>query len=72
MSDKKKSVIEEATLEYEKIQQAMNANTKEVLRSLMAEEIENFVKETITEADFEEEEIEDDSAATEAGEEETE
>ena len=70
MSDKKKSVIEEATLEYEKIQQAMNANTKEVLRSLMAEEIESFVKETMTEADFEEEEIEDDSAATEAGEEE--
>ena len=72
MSDKKKSVIEEATLEYEKIQQAMNANTKEVLRSLMAEEIENFVKETVTEAEFDEEEIEDDSTATEAGEEETE
>jgi hypothetical protein len=70
MSDKKKSVIEEATLQYEKIEQVMNANSKLILRSLMAEEIENFVNGSMSEAEFEEDEIEDDSEGTKAGEEE--
>lgn len=61
MAEKKQTIIEEALLDMQKIEQALKANSKEILRSLMKEEIEGYVKESIGEAenDFEEEEIDD-------------
>jgi hypothetical protein len=59
----KKSIIEEALMDYEKIQKALNANTREILRSVAKEEIESLVKESILENDFEEDSIETDDDA---------
>ncbi len=57
MADKK-SILEEALLDSEKIQKALNANTREILRSVAREEIDGLVKESLlTEVGFEEEEI---------------
>jgi hypothetical protein len=76
MADKKKSILEEAILDAKRIQEALNANTKEILRSVAKEEIESLVKESLEEDYMEEdvddtEEIEDDNddASVEAGEE---
>tara|TARA_R110002126_G_scaffold1909_4_gene11389 strand:+ start:10187 stop:11530 length:1344 start_codon:yes stop_codon:yes gene_type:complete len=60
MSDKKKSILEEAILDAKRIQEALNSNTKEILRSLAKEEIDSLVKESLEE-DYMEEDVEDDA-----------
>ena len=56
----KKSIIEDALLDINKIQEALNANTKEILRSVAKEEIDSVVKESLmnTEGVYEEEDLE--------------
>ena len=56
----KKSILEEALLDIKNIQSALNANTKEILRSVAKEEIDSVVKESLmkNEADYEEEDLE--------------
>lgn len=55
----KKSILEEALLDIKNIEGALNANTKEILRSVAKEEIDSVVKESIMdEVDFEEEDME--------------
>jgi hypothetical protein len=68
----KKSIYEEALLEAKFIQEALNANTKEILRSVAREEIDGLVKESLEEADYEEEAVSDEEGVTpeEGGEEE--
>tara|TARA_R110000796_G_scaffold61077_2_gene141390 strand:+ start:33411 stop:34787 length:1377 start_codon:yes stop_codon:yes gene_type:complete len=66
MADKKKSILEEAILDAKRIQEALNANTKEILRSVAKEEIESLVKESLEE-DYMEEDVEDDAEEIEAG-----
>lgn len=57
----KKSILEEALLDAKKIQDALNANTKEILRSVAKEEIDGVVKESILkEEGFEEEDLDTD------------
>lgn len=56
MADKK-SIIEEALLDINNIQNALNANTKEILRSVAKEEINGVVKESLMEV-YEEEDLE--------------
>ena len=56
MADKK-SILEEALLDIKNIQSALNANTKEILRSVAREEIDGVVKESLTNEVYEEEEI---------------
>jgi hypothetical protein len=55
MAEKKKSIIEEALLEAKSLEDALKANTKEILASTMKEEIESVVRESLEE----QEEIED-------------
>ena len=57
--EKNKSITEEALLDLKTIQEALKANGKEILRSTMKEEIEEIVKESINEMDYDEEEIDD-------------
>ena len=57
MADKK-SIIEEALLDITNIQNALNANTKEILRSVAKEEINGVVKESLIGEIYEEEELE--------------
>ena len=57
MAEKKKSIIDEAVLDAKRIQETLNANTKEILRSIAKEEIDDLVKESLNE--FEEEDVED-------------
>jgi hypothetical protein len=57
MADKK-SIIEEALLDITNIQNALNANTKEILRSVAKEEINGVVKESLIDEVYEEEELE--------------
>jgi len=59
MAEKKKSIIEEALLDANRIQEALNSNTKEILRSVAREEIDGLVKESLQEDDYEEEDVED-------------
>ena len=66
MADKKKSILEEAILDAKRIQEALNANTKEILRSVAKEEIESLVKESLEEG-YVEEDVEDDTEEIEAG-----
>lgn len=56
MADKK-SILEEALLDIKNIQSALNANTKEILRSVAREEIDGVVKESLTNEVYEEEEV---------------
>jgi len=56
MAEKKKSIIEESLLEFKTIEDALKANTKEILASTMKEEIEKVVRESLEE---QEEEVED-------------
>jgi hypothetical protein len=57
MAEKNKTIIEEALIDFKKIEDAVKANSKEILHSLLKEEIEGYVKESIPE-DYEEEDIE--------------
>jgi hypothetical protein len=57
MADKK-SILEEALLDINNIQNALNANTKEILRSVAKEEINGVVKESLKEGVYEEEDVE--------------
>ncbi len=57
MADKK-SIIEEALLDINNIQNALNANTKEILRSVAKEEINGVVKESLMDEVYEEEDLE--------------
>ncbi len=61
----KKSILAEALLDITNIQNALNANTKEILRSVAKEEIDSVVKESLEEVTYEEEEVGD--LADEAG-----
>jgi uncharacterized protein (DUF1697 family) len=55
----KKPILEEALLDIKNIQSALNANTKEILRSVAREEIDSVVKESLLkEDDYEEEDLE--------------
>ena len=54
MAEKNKSIIESALLDAKRIQEALNANTKEILRSVAIEEIDGLVKESLEEGYFEE------------------
>ena len=63
----KKSILEEALLDINKIQEALNANTKEILRSVAKEEINGVVKESlmdVKEEEYEEEDLEAGDAET--------
>lgn len=53
----KKSILEEALLDIKNIQNALNANTKEMLRSVAKEEIDSVVKESLVKEIYEEEDI---------------
>jgi hypothetical protein len=59
----KKSIVENAILDIEMVQKALNANTKEILRSVAREEIDGMVKESLEEDLYEEEVIDDESEA---------
>jgi len=61
MADKK-SILEEALLDIQNIQSALNANTKEILRSVAKEEIDGVVKESLIKEAYVEEEIEEGAA----------
>ena len=61
----KKSILEEALLDIQKIQNAINANTKELLRSAAKEEIDGVVKESLMDEVYEEEEVETDEVGGE-------
>jgi len=56
MADKK-SILEEALLDIKNIESALNANTKEILRSVAKEEIDGVVKESLTKEVYEEEDL---------------
>ena len=53
----KKSILEEALLDIKNIQSALNANTKEILRSVAKEEIDSVVKESLMTEIYEEEDM---------------
>ena len=67
MKDEKKSVIEEALAEFTLIQENLNSNTKEILRSVAKEEITSTLKESLYEDDYDIEDIEDVDAEPEMG-----
>ena len=56
MADKK-SILEEALLDIKNIQSALNANTKEILRSVAREEIDSVVKESLMDEAYTEEAV---------------
>jgi len=58
----KKSILEEALLDIKNIQSALNANTKEILRSVAREEIDSVVKESLVKEIYEEEDLETDDS----------
>ena len=58
MAEKNKSIIESALLDAKRIQEALNANTKEILRTVALEEIDGLVKESLEE-DYVEEDAEE-------------
>jgi len=70
----KKSIYEEALLDVKKIQEALNANTKEILRSVAREEIDGLVKESLEKDEdlYEEEEVKDEESASDSEEQEDE
>lgn len=57
----KKSIYEEALLDIKTIKEALNANTKEILRSVAKEEINGLVKESLMEDDYEEVAVDDET-----------
>jgi hypothetical protein len=63
---KEKSILEEALLDIKNIQSALNANTKEILRSVAREEIDSVVKESLMDEAYTEEAVtEEETADTE-------
>lgn len=64
MDKNKKTIVEEALLDAKRIQEAIQSNTKEILRSVAREEIDGLVKESLNEADFEEEDAESEDVNT--------
>jgi hypothetical protein len=60
MAEKNKSIIESALLDAKRIQEALNANTKEILRTVALEEIDGLVKESLEE-DYVEEDADEDT-----------
>ena len=59
MAEKKKSIIEEALLEARSLEDALKANTKEILAATMRQEIESIVESSLREEDEEEEKMND-------------
>ncbi len=57
MATKRKSIIEEALLEAKSLEDALKANTKEMLAAHMKQEIENIVESSLTEQEDEEVEV---------------
>ena len=55
MATKRKSIIEEALLEAKTLEDALKANTKEMLASHMKQEIENIVETSLKEEDVNDE-----------------
>jgi hypothetical protein len=60
MEKNKNTIADEALMDIEVIKAALTENAKEILRSVTREEIEDVIKESLNEEDFEEEEVEDD------------
>lgn len=60
MAEKKKSIIEEALLEAKTLEDALKANTKEMLSAHMSKEIESIVESSLREQDEETIELVDD------------
>lgn len=58
MAEKKKSIIEEALLEAKSLEDALKANTKEMLAAHMSKEFESIVESSLKEKDEEEKEEE--------------
>ena len=56
MAEKKKSIIEEALLEAKSLEDALKANTKEMLAAHMSKEFESIVESSLKEKDEEKEE----------------
>jgi hypothetical protein len=67
MKDEKMSVIEEALAEFNLIEENLNSNSKEILRSVAKEEINSSLKESLYEDDYDIEDIEDVDAEPEMG-----
>ena len=62
--EKKSKLVEDAILEMKRIQETMEANTKEILRSVAKEEIEDQLNESLNEDDYyDEEEVDVDADA---------
>lgn len=59
MTENKKSIVEEALLDLKIITEALEANTKEILRSVAIGEIDSVVKESINEDMYDETDVED-------------
>ena len=57
MAEKKKSIIEEALLEAKSLEDALKANTKEMLAAHMSKEFESIVESSLKEEDEEEKEV---------------
>lgn len=66
MAEKKKSIIEEALLEAKSLEDALKANTKEMLAAHMSREIESIVESSLKKEDEKEKEeiSEDDEEIT--------
>ena len=64
--EKNKSIIEEALAEFNLIEENINSNTKEILRSVAKEEITGSLKESLNEDDYDIEDIEDVDADTDS------
>lgn len=62
----KKTIIEEAFLDIDKIQAALNSNAKEILRSVAIGEIESVMKESVNEGLYDEEDVDVDVADDDA------
>ena len=60
MEKNKNTIADEALMDIEVIKAALTENAKEILRSVTREEIEDVIKESLNEEDFEEEEVKDD------------
>lgn len=58
MAKENNNILERALLDANKIQEALNANTKEILRSVAMEEIDSVLKESL-ERDYVEEDVDD-------------
>jgi hypothetical protein len=67
MAEKNTDIISDALIDFKAIDEALKANTKEILRSVMKEEIEGYAKESLSdedEDDYTEDEVETDGSVT--------